>query len=200
MNEKCDKPSIYTILYWLIEDKKIDSNDFFHFLKFFWPDFKKKGDYVFLEQNYTENEFNRMIKEDRDPEYWINLITVNDYFSDCSDDDEEKKSTLLIKSLVELWSTKLKKDFPNIEFIVHYFLDKEHGDFGLTFYQNKSGEIQKSIKKSKKITTPNMKENKLEQSSNGPRPGIPRIREPRPDEVPASFLKKSRRAWNSQNS
>lgn len=183
MSKKCVKPSVYTTLFWLIEDEKIEPDVFFYFLKFFWPDFKRKDNYIFLDSNYSENDFNELIKKKRNPEYWINLITVGDYFLHAS--NEEDKSTILVKALVELWSTKLKKDFPDIDFTVHYFLDKENGDFGLTFYQNKLTETQKSIKKSKKIIAPNMKENKLEQSSDGLRPGMPRIREPRSDEIPA---------------
>jgi hypothetical protein len=133
MDEKHENPSIYTILYWLIQDKKIGSEIFFKFLEFYWPSFTKKNEFIFLKEKYSEEEFNRLINEKDNPEYWINMLTVDDFFSETNDGAE--KSAILAKALVEIWTVKLKNDFPEKKFIVEYLSDKEYGDYGLTFYQ-----------------------------------------------------------------
>lgn len=130
------KPSNYTLLYWLIRDKKIEPDIFFNFLEFFWPTFVKKDEYVFLKEKYSKEEFSRLIIEKANPEYWINMLTIDDYFSEIA--NGEAKSAALAKVLVEIWKAKLEKDFPSINFIVEYLTDKECGDYGLTFYQNKN--------------------------------------------------------------
>ena len=105
----------------------------FNFLEFFWPNFTKKDNYVFLKDKYCEKEFTRLIKEDSNPEYWINLLTVDDFFLEI--EDGEEKAEFLANSLVEIWKTKLEKDFPDKSFVVQYICDKEYNDYGLTFYQ-----------------------------------------------------------------
>ena len=104
----------------------------------FWSFFGqilKKDNYVFLKDKYCEEEFTRLIKENSNPEYWINLITVDDFFLDI--ENGEKKAEFLANSLVELWQAKLTKDFPDKSFVVQYVCDKEYGDYGLTFYQKR---------------------------------------------------------------
>ena len=133
MNTKGEKPSAYTLIYWLIQDKKIDPEILFSFLELYWPTFIKKDQYVFLKEKFSEEEYNRLINEKSNLEYWINLLTVDDFFSETV--DAEEKSIALAKILVEIWQTKLKKDFPSMSFTVEYLEDQECGDYGLTFYQ-----------------------------------------------------------------
>ena len=68
MNNKSEKPSCYTFLYWLIQDKKIDPELFFIFSELFWPKFIKKDGYVFLKENYNEEKLNNLILEKVNPE------------------------------------------------------------------------------------------------------------------------------------
>lgn len=150
MGEENKKPSCYTTLYWLIQDKKIEPDIFFYFLDLFWPKFIKKDGYVFLQDKYSEKEFIRLIQEKSDPEYWINLLTINDFFSLSEEsDEEEKKAELFTNSLIEIWKIKLKKDFPDKIFVVQYIYDKEYGDYGLTFYQ------KRPLQKTKRNAPPN---------------------------------------------
>lgn len=135
MDENQEKPSIYTVLYWLVQEKKIEPDIFFNFLEFFWPKFKIIDDYVFLEDKFSKREFLNLVNEKSDPEYWINLLTIDDFFSEL--EDGEKKAKSLANSLVEIWQIKLKKDFPDKSFVVEYVYDEEYGDCGLTFYQKK---------------------------------------------------------------
>ncbi|MDR3623823.1 MAG: hypothetical protein P4L16_01645 [Chlamydiales bacterium] len=126
-------PSIYTALYWLVQDKQIESKIFFTFLDFFWPKFIKKDNYIFLEEKYSEERYQELLKKKINPEFWINLLTVDSYFE--NEDDFEEKSIVLAKALVDIWQAKLKLDFPNLEIIVNYVCDTDVGDYGITFYQ-----------------------------------------------------------------
>ena len=128
------EPSVYTKLYWLIQDKIIGPEVFFNFLEFFWPNFTEIKQYVFLKEKYSEEEMIRLIKQNTNPEYWINLVTINDYFSD--DENAILQSNALAKTLIEILNTKLQKDFPDKKFIVKSLQDEETGDVGLTFYQD----------------------------------------------------------------
>lgn len=134
MGKQDKKASIYTVLYWSIHDKKIDPELLINLIDFYWPKFIIKGQYVFLEQKFSEEEYQQLINESENPEYWINLLTIDDFFSEITNGAE--KSMILIKTLVEIWTTKLKKDFPSMNFIVESLQDEEYGDCGLTFYQN----------------------------------------------------------------
>lgn len=135
MDNKSEKPSCYTFLYWLIQDNKIDPDLFFNFLEVFWPTFINKNGYVFLKEQYSEEKFNTLINENANPEYWINLLTVDDFF--FQKEDGEEKSVILTQELVKTWEAKLKKEFPLISFTIECVRDEEYGDCGLTFYQNK---------------------------------------------------------------
>lgn len=181
MQNEIEKPSAYTFIYWLIEDGKINPNDLFNFSELYWPTFVKKDGYVFLKEQFSEEEYNNLSKENENPEYWINLLTIDEFFSKLS--DGEDKSIALSKVLVEIWQVKLKNEFSDMNFTVECLWNEEYGDCGLTFYQIDKVIPQESICFNE-IASPNIKENKIVQSSNGPRPGMPKIRKPRSDELP----------------
>ena len=136
MNKRDEKPSIYTLIYWLIQDKKINPETIFIFSELFWPEFIKINGFVFLKEKFSENAFNEYITRKSNPEYWINLLTLDDFFSEL--EDAETKSKALAKILMEMWQEKLKKDFPCMNFTVAYLADHESEDYGITFYQNSS--------------------------------------------------------------
>jgi len=83
-----------------------------------------------------------------------------------------------------MWEAKLKSDLPDKSFTVQYLCDEEYGDCGLTFYQTAKNPLQATNSALTEILHPNIKECKPELSSTGPRPGMPIIRKPRPDEIP----------------
>ena len=182
MSKKQEKPSVSTILYWLIQDKKIEPESLFDFLDFFWPMFIKKDDHIFLKEAFSEEEFQQLINENSNPEYWINLITVDEFFSEMS--DWEEKASAFAKALASMWTAKLKKEFPDINFKFEYLRNEEYGDYGITFYQTNKDNLRQINNTAKKISTPSVKESKMEQSSSGPRPGIPKIRKARANEIP----------------
>src|SRR3989339_235203 len=133
MSEKYKRPSVSSILYWLIQDKKIEPELLFDLIELFWPTFIKKDGYVFLKESFSEKEYKRLINENSNPEYWINLLTIDELFSEIP--DWEKKSSTLAKWLVSMWKAKLKEEFSDLNFKIKYFHNKECGDYGLTFYQ-----------------------------------------------------------------
>ncbi len=182
MQKKIEKPPAYTFIYWLIQDRKIDPNDLFNFSELYWPTFVKKDGYVFLKEQFSEEEYNNLTKENENPEYWINLLTIDEFFSELSDGNE--KSIALSKVLVEIWGVKLKKYFPDMIFTVECLWNEEYGDCGLTFYQTNESKALHEVEYLNEIASPNIKENKIMQSSNGPRPGMSKIRKPRVDELP----------------
>lgn len=89
----------------------------------------------------------------------------------------------MAKALVKIWGAKLKMDFPSMDFVVEYQCDEELGDYGLTFYQNKSG-IPDATESHGTPCRATIKENKPNQSPSGPKPGKPEVRKARPDEIP----------------
>lgn len=133
MNEQIKKPSAYTIIYWLIEDKKIKSKNLFTFLELYWPTFILKDDFIFLKEKFSEEEYLKLKKDNTNPEYWINLLTIDHFF--LEENDPRETSKFFAQTLVEIWQAKLKKDFPDKAFVVEYLFDDESGDQGLTFYQ-----------------------------------------------------------------
>lgn len=182
MNNKNEKASVYSILYWLIQDKVIEPGILFEFLELFWPTFIKKDGYIFLKESFSEEEYNRLISENSNPEYWINLLTIDELFSEIA--DWEEKSNALAKALASMWTQKLKRDFSDLDFKVEYLCNEELGDCGLTFYQTDKNSVYQLNDIPNEISSPNIKESKIEQSSNGPRPGIPKIRKARANEIP----------------
>lgn len=182
MTKKHKKPSVCTILYWLIQDKKIEPEVLFDLLEFFWPTFIKKDGYVFLNESFDKEEYTRLVSENSNPEYWINLLTIDELFSEASDCEE--KSSVFTKALGSIWAEKLKKNFPNMSFTVECLHNEEYGDYGITFYQIDKDKIDQLNGMAKEICVPNIKESEIEQSSSGPRPGIPKIRKPRDNEIP----------------
>jgi len=184
IGKKHVKPSNYTVLYWLVQDKKIEPESLFNFLEFFWPTFIEKDNYVFLKEAFNEEEYNRLITEQSNPEYWINLLTVDEFFSAMP--DWEEKASVFAKALASIWTEKLKKDFPYMNITVEDLCNEEYGDYGITFYQIDKDNARQINERSKEISAPNVKESKIEQSSSGPRPGIPKIRKARANEIPAT--------------
>lgn len=134
--EEIPSPSIYTKLYWLVQDDKVDPQVFLDLAELYWPTFIKKNEYVFLKNKFEEKYYTQLLTDKHDPEYWINLITVDDFFTDL--DNWELQSITLSKLLKEIWDAKLRTEFPSQNFIVEYLHDEEVGDYGVTFYQKKN--------------------------------------------------------------
>jgi len=137
MCQQYEKANIHTLVYWHVQGVVSDPDLMFHMNEIFWPTFIKKDKYVFLKEKFSNEYYHRLIHEDSNPELWINLFSVDQFFSNLR--DWEEKSSSFAQALVPIWEAKLKRDFPNIRFTVEYLWDQEYGDYGLTFYQTKDG-------------------------------------------------------------
>lgn len=127
--------SFFDYIFHIMKEQDNSPDIFFAFLELFWPSFIQKGEHVFLRENFSEEKYYQITKEDKNPEFWINLLTVDDFFEQAL--EQEQCSANLAKKLVQIWHAKLQIDFPSKKFTVKYLHDEENGDFGLTFYQTK---------------------------------------------------------------
>jgi hypothetical protein len=128
---KDNKFSLYDYIFHVT--KQVNSDIYFAFLELFWPSFVVCKNYTILKENFSEEKFEDLIKRKEKVEFWMNLILISPYFE--GEKNEKKKAESLTHSLVEIWQAKLKKEFPDKNFVVQYVFDKEYGDYGLTFYQ-----------------------------------------------------------------
>jgi len=170
------------LIYWLIQDREIDPQDILNFSELYWPAFLRKDKYIFLKEQFSEEKYDEIVKESENPEYWMNLVTIDEFFSELPDGQD--RAIFLAKILVEVWGAKLKKDFPGMNFSVKWLWNQEYGDCGLTFYQLNEERSSQEASCSNEISSPNIKENEIIQSSTGLRLGLPKIRKARPDEIP----------------
>jgi len=135
MSHQCEKSDVYNIVYYLIQDRKMDPGLLFTLLDFFWPTFIEKDGYVFLENTFDEQAYMMTIDLKSNPELWINLLTFEGYFSELP--YWEEMSIFFAQALIPIWQAKLQRDFPERRFTVRHLCDKEVGGYGLTFFQTK---------------------------------------------------------------
>jgi len=80
MNRQCQKSSIYSRAYWLIQDKAHYPDILIYMIDILWPSFIEKDGWVFLEEKFSNAYYTRLLGEDSNPEYWINLLTIDEFF------------------------------------------------------------------------------------------------------------------------
>lgn len=124
---------IFDYIYHEIKMNKMSTDIYFALSLLFWPTFIEHKEYIFLEETFSEKYFDEL--KDKNIEFWMNLLTIDPYFEE--DEDQEERALSFSKALKEIWEIKLKKDFPQHQFRVIVIDDKESGDIGLTFYQEK---------------------------------------------------------------
>ena len=125
--------TVYDYIYHNLNNQNINSDIFFTFIELVWPTFFQLDGHIFLKENFSLKKYESLKRENENVEFWLNLILLSPYFE--NDNFEEQKSQSFSQKLVEIWQVKLKKDFPNLNFIVEYVFDSENSDHGLTFYQ-----------------------------------------------------------------
>lgn len=124
--------SYYDYIYHVINDANLSSDIIFAFSELFLPKFIVVKDYVFLEQNFTEHKLIELEKSTQNVEYWMNLLLIDPFFE--NDPDSDQKAEFFSKQLLQIWSTKLKNDFPERNIKVEYLFDSDVGDYAITFY------------------------------------------------------------------
>nr|BFD33034.1 hypothetical protein GTC16762_26520 [Pigmentibacter ruber] len=105
------------------------------FSQLFYPNLILRDQMVFLEGNFKEDYFNRLVAEDYEPqkiEYWLNLILVSSFFPDDTayDDHAEFLCELLKKCILQ----KLEREFKHLKFDVITGCDEDDGYY-ITFHQ-----------------------------------------------------------------
>lgn len=125
--------SLYDYLFHNVQD--VNSDIYFAFLELFWPTFLVYKEYIFLKENFSEEKVDGLISQSEKVEFWMNFLSIDPFFGE--DEEGDVKAECFTKALVEIWKTKLKKDFPDKEFIVAFLTDEETGDYAITFYQKK---------------------------------------------------------------
>lgn len=105
------------------------------FSQLFYPNLILRDQMVFLESNFKEDYFNRLVAEDYEPqkiEYWLNLILVSSFFPDDTayDDHAEFLCELLKKFILQ----KLESQFKSLKFKIISGYDEDDGYY-ITFHQ-----------------------------------------------------------------
>ena len=125
--------SSYDYLYHEMKDKNPDV--YFALLGLFWPAFLTQENGVFLKEVFSEERWIDLKNQQKNIEYWMNLLSLDSYFEQLEDGFE--KAGIFAKYLAEIWKVKLKQEFPKLDFIVRDLKDEDTGDVCLTFYQSK---------------------------------------------------------------
>lgn len=120
----------FTLFDYVFQEAKsvnLNSDFYFAFYELIWPKFIHKGEFVFLEQNYSLEKQHQLLaivsdkNEQHNIEFWMNLVSVDPFFDHTDAPDENIEA--FTKKLVETWSAKLKIDFPDMTFKVDYLQD-----------------------------------------------------------------------------
>ncbi|MGY3803745.1 hypothetical protein ACWNT8_06785 [Pigmentibacter ruber] len=122
-------------LFGIITTLEINPDFLIIFSQLFYPNLILRDQMVFLESNFKEDYFNRLVAEDYEPqkiEYWLNLILVSSFFPDDTayDDHAEFLCELLKKFILQ----KLESQFKSLKFKIISGYDEDDGYY-ITFHQ-----------------------------------------------------------------
>ncbi len=109
---------------------KIPTDLVFAFLEIFWPDFTERDGLVFRTDAFVEATYQRF-KVGWKAEFWMNNILLDGLVPGL---DYEYRLHLG-KQCVDMWRTKLQRDFPDKKFDVKVLDDYEEDEVGITFHQ-----------------------------------------------------------------
>ena len=125
--------------------KEINPDLYIALLELYWPTFMEHEGCIFLKEKFTEQRYKKL-KEDAERKFsdvaqqqceielWMNINLVGHYFES---EEFANKDNFLAKTLVEIYQTKLKLNFPHHKFNVLLIDDEDVGDYGLTFITKK---------------------------------------------------------------
>lgn len=109
----------------------------------FWPRFTEYKGCVFLEDKFGIDVYEMWMKESKDDatavEKLINHEHLLDFFGNPDLPANEKQLDFLGQRLIDMWSCKLKRDFPNKEILFQYIKGTADNlmDYQITFYQKR---------------------------------------------------------------
>ena len=109
-------------------------------LKLFWPDFFVENGCVFLKENFKREKYNRLVEQglsQRELEYWMNLLSLDGFFSNGRSNEFESFSIskYLGKQLIPIWTSKLHLDFPKYVFMVKCVVDESEKEVFMVLKQ-----------------------------------------------------------------
>ena len=126
--------SLFDYVFHLFKSRNVNSDAFFALFELIWPTYFEHEGYFFLKENFSEIRLKELqLEKHKNVEYWINLLLIDPYFE--NEENSNERAASLVGLLAETWGIKLKKDFPDVEFIVEQICDEIDGDYGITFYQ-----------------------------------------------------------------
>lgn len=124
----------YMNVFFDIEDVAIISS-------LFWPGFIEKDGMIFIEERLTRADYEgfRMECSNREIETIINLATIFDIFIDPREGkyDSFEAANYLSHIMQITWEAKLKREFPEREFVVSQDEGRDENGPSVTFWQKK---------------------------------------------------------------
>jgi len=105
---------------------------FDHFLGYIelsWPSFIVVDDRVYIESMFDEDVYNRFFstpKESIPLQKRFNCLSIADLFLNAQEERDPNKLLHIANSLMDSWTTKLNKEFPEREF--HIVLENDEDD------------------------------------------------------------------------
>ena len=124
--------SLFDYLHALSREGKIESDSLLVLLSVLWPNFYVYRGKVFLAEEFSQERYNTIENNPGDMgiEYWINLLPLSELFPFLDLSAQE----FIGGKIVEMWSAKLKLEFPKLEFNV-WCGEDEPSDLWCSFYQ-----------------------------------------------------------------
>ena len=104
----------------------------------FWPDFKLVEGMVFLNVTDLDNLGASIIKHNdnkKEIEQAYNFVETMELFGKYTIDLTDEEYDIFVNRLVEMWSAKLKLQFPDRNYIVERIDNEEIDEYGIWFYQ-----------------------------------------------------------------
>ena len=138
------KLSLFDYLNILSQTEKVDAEVILTFVSFLWPEFQVVEGRVFLREEFSQERYDHTLKyRDSQPfEYLMNQVPLSSMFPSLSFEAQK----FLGETVVACWTTKLKLEFPNKEFVVFCTdEDDEPEDLWCGFYLKPSGERTDSL-------------------------------------------------------
>jgi hypothetical protein len=134
------KFSIFDYIYGMIIEKKIPIDFCIALFKLFYPEFIVIENHVFLKEEYEKEKYINLVKQNcqkKEIEYWMNLLNIDPFFFQEDEENNDNFADLSIaicEQMVDLWSQKLHKEFPDKQFCVKHLKDDE--EVYITFYSH----------------------------------------------------------------
>lgn len=116
---------------------------FVMYARMIWPEFLEYDDCVFLAKGFSSESYRQWRKQldKTQTEVMLNHTHITDLFLNSSFQPNLEIVTFIGRYLKEVWTEKLKRDFPNRRFVVSFPEEPATPDdlvsYEITFYQDR---------------------------------------------------------------